>query len=137
MEMLPYLFFTGQCAEALNFYKSVFKGDVVELSRFGDSPMAKDFPERANDVMHARFKSGAVSFHASDGRPDAQAGYGESRISLCVETSDESEARRVFDGLSSGGKVDMPLASMFWGALFGSLTDKYGIDWMVNCQKPS
>lgn len=137
MDMQPYLFFTGKCEEALKFYKNIFKGDIVELSRFGDSPMAKEYPDRANNVMHARFKSSSVNFHASDGRPDTDAQYGEGRISLCIETSDESEARRVFDGLADGGKVDMPLASMFWGAVFGSLTDKYGIDWMVNCQKPS
>ena len=69
---------------------------------------------------------------ASDASPGKV--YGEGPISLSVATSDLAEAERVFNGLANGGKVEMPMADTFWGAKFGMLSDKYGIDWMVSCR---
>lgn len=69
---------------------------------------------------------------AADARPTTQ--YGEGRISLALGTTDQNEAKRIFESLGKDGKIEMPLEKTFWGALFGMLTDKYGIDWMVNCQ---
>ncbi len=137
MQLEPYLFFTGgNCEEALNFYKGVFNGEIEGLSRWKEMP--KDAggppvtPETQNMVMHANFKSPGVSFMASDATPGKT--YGEGSISLSLGTGDLAEAERVFKSLAEGGSVEMPLADMFWGAKFGMLTDKYGIDWMINCQ---
>ena len=137
MQLEPYLFITGgKCEEALNFYKDIFKGEIEGLSRWKEMP--KDSggppvtPETENMVMHANFKSPGVSFMASDSTPDKK--YGEGSISLSLGTSDVAEAERVFKSLADGGNVEMPLTDMFWGARFGMLTDKYGIDWMINCQ---
>jgi PhnB protein len=137
MQLEPYLFFPGNCEEALNFYKEVFRGQIEDISRMKDMP--KDAggppvtPETAEKVMHASFKSPGVSFMASDASPGKT--YGEGAISLSLGTSDLAEATRVFNALAAGGNVEMPLADMFWGATFGMLTDKYGIDWMINCMK--
>jgi PhnB protein len=136
MQVEPYLFFTGKCEEALNFYKGIFGGEVVQVSRFKDMPgeVRREMSvgsEHDNLVMHATFKSPSFSFMASDARPGKE--YGEGSISLSIGTSDEAEAQRLFDGLAQGGNVEMPMAVTFWSAKFGMLTDKYGIDWMINC----
>jgi PhnB protein len=137
MQLEPYLFFSGgKCEEALNFYKGVFNGEVEGLSRWKEMP--KDSggppvtPDTENRVMHANFRAPGVSFMASDASPGKT--YGEGSISLSLGTSDLAEAERVFNALADGGSVEMPLTEMFWGAKFGMLTDKYGIDWMINCQ---
>ncbi len=136
MQLEPYLLFSGNCEEALNFYKAAFGGEIEGLSRWSEMP--KDSggpavtPETANRVMHASFKSPGVSFMASDATPGKN--YGEGPISLSVATSDLAEAERVFNHLAAGGTVEMPMTDMFWGAKFGMLTDKFGIDWMVSCR---
>jgi PhnB protein len=137
MQVEPYLFFTGNCEDALNFYKGIFGGEIVQISRFKDMPpdMREESSigsEHDNRIMHATFKSPSLSFMASDGRPGKQ--YGEGPISLSIGLSDVSEAQHIFDALAQDGNVEMPLADTFWGAKFGMLTDKFGIDWMVNCQ---
>ncbi|MGA7354989.1 MAG: VOC family protein [Candidatus Cybelea sp.] len=138
MELEPYLFFTGNCEDALNFYKPIFNGEIEGISRWSEMP--KDAggppvtPETANRVMHASFKSRGVTFMASDASPDKK--YGEGSISLSIATTDLAEAERVFNALGAGGNVEMPMQDMFWGAKFGMLTDKFGIDWMVSCRTP-
>lgn len=133
MLLEPYMFFSGNCEEALQFYKSVFGGEIAEVSRWKDAPadmgMPADLGER---IMHASFRSPSVRFMASDARPTTQ--YGEGRISLSIGTDDVDEAKRLFAALSKGGNVEVPLDKTFWGAMFGMFTDKYGIDWMINCQ---
>jgi PhnB protein len=137
MQLEPYLFFDGNCEEALSFYKEIFGGEIEGLSRWKEMPKDADgppvTPETENRVMHANFKSPGVSFMASDATPGKT--YGEGAISLSIGTSDLAEAERVFNALAAGANVEMPMTDMFWGARFGMLTDKYGIDWMVNCQK--
>ena len=133
MDFEPHLFFSGNCEEALNFYKKIFGGEITSIMRWKDAPGDMGTPaDQGNKVMHATFKSPNVNFMASDARPTTQ--YGEGRISLALGTTDQNEAKRVFDSLGKDGKIEMPLEKTFWGALFGMLTDKYGIDWMVNCQ---
>ncbi len=137
MQVEPYLFFTGKCEEALNFYKSVFGGEVEQVSRFKDMPaevradMTID-SKHDNLIMHATFRSPTFNFMASDARPGKE--YGEGPISLSIGTTDEAEATRIFDALAQGGNIEMPMAVTFWSAKFGMLTDKYGIDWMINCR---
>jgi PhnB protein len=131
MQLEPYLFFYGRCEEALNFYKGVFDGQITQLDRFEGSFMESQVPpERKNGILHSTFRAGSISFMASDGRPSGPPGEGN--ISLSLATNDESEAQRIFERLSSGGKVSMPFESVPWGGKFGSLTDKFGVDWMVS-----
>jgi|SRR5579864_4270643 len=134
MEFVPYLFITGgRCEEALNFYKGIFVGEIGEIMRWKEAPAEMGLPaELGGRIMHSTFSSTAVKFMASDAQPTTQ--YGDGPISLSLNTKDVSEAKRLFDALSKGGKVEMPLEKVFWGGMFGMLSDKYGIDWMVNSQ---
>jgi PhnB protein len=132
MILEPYLFFYGKCEEALTFYKDVFDGEIVSMMRFEGSPMESQVaPEFKKGVMHATFKSPTVEFMASDGNPSRK--FDSGNISLSLATEDENEAQRVFGKLAEGGEVTMPLQAVFWGGTFGTLTDRYGIDWMVSC----
>jgi PhnB protein len=135
MELEPYLFFNGQCEEALSFYSRIFGGKIESLMRFEGTPMEADTPpEYKKKVMHARFKSPTLKFMASDGRPGSHQESGN--ISLSIDSRSLAEAQRVWQKLAEGGKVEMPFGDTFWGAKFGTLTDKFGIDWMVNCALP-
>jgi PhnB protein len=133
MEISPYLFFNGNCEEALAFYQNAFGGDV-NISRYEGTPLADGVPDDwKNKVIHATLTSGTATFMASDVTPEQHRTAGRS-ISLCISTPNEDEADRVFAKLSEGGKVTMPLDKTFWGAKFGMLIDKYGFEWMVNCR---
>ena len=126
-----YLFFKGECKEAMEFYKSVFGGKLV-LSTYGESPDGMDGDK--DWIMHARLHGGDVQIMASDTQkasPEAK------KITLALGGKDEKRLREIFDGLSEGGKVISPLKKEFWGDIYGQLTDKFGIEWMVNISKQS
>jgi PhnB protein len=133
MELEPYLSFDGNCEEALAFYGDVFGGRVTSLNRFAGSPMEADLPPGSGDkIMHASFVSPTLKFMASDSmQPYEPAG----NISLSLGTKDLAEAERVFAKLADGGSVAMPLQDTFWGARFGMVKDRYGISWLMNCEK--
>jgi len=132
MELEPYLFFHGRCEEALNFYKECLRGEIVGLNRFAGSPMESQVGSDYKDkVMHASFVAGDVKFMASDGRPAAPRD-GDDDIALSLATGDAAEGERVFNALAAGGQVTMPLQDVFWGGKFGSLTDRFGVQWMVS-----
>lgn len=128
--LTPYLSFKGgKTREALEFYHGIFGGDL-QMQTFGESPM--EFPdEKKHLIMHAALRSDDVAIYASDGQQDSDHVTG-TNIAISVNGSDEAELRKCFDGLAKGGKVTMPLEKQFWGDLFGMVTDKYGINWMVN-----
>jgi PhnB protein len=132
MLLEPYLFFHGRCEEALNFYKDCLRGEIVGINRFAGSPMESQVEANFKDkVMHASFVAGDVKFMASDGQPGSEPD-GEDDVALCLATNDAAEAERVFAALGRGGKVSMPLEEAFWGGKFGSLTDRFGVQWMVS-----
>jgi PhnB protein len=129
-QVVPYIFFYGRCAEALEFYQKVFGGNS-EIMRVGDSPMASEMPPGSeNRVMHASFTSDIVSLMASDGQDlkdvDPEAG----NISLALQFDDGQRGEQIFNALSAGGNVGMPLGPAFWGGRFGSVTDEFGTEWM-------
>ena len=137
MQLEPYLFFDGDCEEALAFYKGVFGGEITSLNRFEGSPLAAQLPpEYKKKVMHAAFKAAALRFMASDGMPGTARPEG-SRIALSLGTRDAGVADEVFQKLAEGGAVTMPFQDTFWGAKFGMVIDKFGIEWMLNCEKKS
>ncbi len=128
----PYLFFKGNAKEALEFYKDVFGGELT-MSRLGDSPkevleQMKVDESRYDEIMHASLK-GPVNLMGSDSQA---ASDHSAKVELSLGGTDEKEMRAIFDKLADGGKVRMPLSKQFWGDTFGMLTDKYGVDWMVN-----
>lgn len=127
----PYINFSGKCREALDFYKECFHGEVPTLSTFADAPGETDEKYKQN-VMHSEFRAEGVFFMATDGMPGREAAVGDN-ISLTLDFADEGEQARVFEALSRGGKVMQPLEDTFWGAKFGMLVDRFGIQWMLNC----
>lgn len=125
-----YLTFNGQCEEALNFYRAALGGEIASLQRFGDTP-GDTPPEHANRVMHAEFRSGDMYFMASDSMPGQPVSPG-TNVTLSINLNDQAEQNAIFNSLAAGGQVTMPLQETFWGAEFGMLTDKFGVNWMLN-----
>ena len=131
-----YLNFAGNTEEAFNFYKSVFGGEFSSLVRFKDMPM-EGFsipPEDENKLMHIGLPIGqgemlmATDTLTSMGQKLVQG----NNIHISVHPESKEEADRIFNALSSGGKVEMPISDQIWGDYFGSFTDKFGVHWMVN-----
>ena len=135
-----YLNFNGNCEEAFDFYKSVFGGEYPYVGRYSDmppSPDGKTFPaEQANRIMHISLPIGEGSYiMGSDTGGEWAASYKEgNNFSISLNADSNEEADRLFNGLSAGGQVTMPMANTFWGSYFGMFTDKFGINWMVSCE---
>jgi PhnB protein len=131
----PYLNFKGNTEEAFNFYKSVFGGEFKELQRFKDTPEADRVPENEKDkLMHISLPIGPGNILMAT---DALESMGHkltvgNNFYLSLSADSESEADKLFNGLSSGGKATMSLQKTFWGSYFGMVTDKFGINWMVS-----
>lgn len=132
--LVPYIFFNGNCREAMNFYKECFGGSDLRLFTYGDAPpnesSMKNAPKDA--VMHCSLTKGSMTIMASDW-PEGGANQGNN-INLNIDCESMNEIQTLFKALSQGGKVTQPLGDTFWGAHFGMLTDKFGIHWMLNCQ---
>ena len=127
----PYLSFNGNAREAMEFYRSVFGGDL-NVSTFGDYQMPGLPEEAANQVMHSQLSTTAgFTVMGSDTPPGMELpSSANGTISLSGDEADE--LRGYWDGLADGGQVAMPLDQAPWGDYFGQLTDKFGISWMVN-----
>ncbi len=131
-QLNPYLGFRDNAAEAMNFYQSVFGGDVT-ISTFGEFGASQD-PAEAGKVMHAQLTTtSGFTLMASDTpsgmeRPDAS----NISISLSGAADDEAELRGYWDKLVDGGTTMMPLDKAPWGDIFGMCADRYGVNWLVN-----
>jgi PhnB protein len=136
----PYLNFPGNTEEAFNFYKSVLGGDFAGgIFRFKDTPEANKLNAGDREkVMHIGLPLGKGNMLMAT---DALESMGHkvtagTNFHLSIETESKEETNKIFNRLSAGGKVTMPLADTFWGAYFGMLTDKFGIQWMVSYTYP-
>ena len=132
----PYVHFNGNTEEAFNFYKSVFGGEFVTLSRNKDIPAGTQnptSPEEAEKILHVSLPIGNNSVLMGSDRPSVMgpATIGDN-ITISANAESEEDATRLFDGLSAGGQVFMPLGKTFWGAFFGMFKDKFGVNWMIN-----
>ncbi len=131
----PYLNFDGNGKEALAFYEKALDGKVLFSQTFGESPMGAQTPDDYKDkLMHATFQAGSVKFMASDGPPGYVSKPGNN-IALSLHSDSIAEIEKVYNVLSEGARIDMPLQETFWAQRFGMLTDKYGISWMFNVEK--
>jgi len=136
-----YITFDGNCMEAFDFYKSVFGGEYLSVNTFGEMPPQEGMPELSDEekgkIMHVSLPIGGETILMASDRgswgPDVVVG---NNFSISISPANREEADRLFNGLSAGGKVTMPIGDMFWGAYFGSFTDKFGINWMVNYSEP-
>jgi PhnB protein len=127
IKLEPYLFFKGECKEAMEFYKGVFGGEVNTVT-YSDSGVTVDGID-PGWLMHASLEGGEVKLMASD---TAQASPASKKVSLSLGGTDEATMRQIFDALSAGGEIFSALKKEAWGDLFGSFTDKYGVEWMMN-----
>jgi PhnB protein len=128
----PYLNFGGNCEEAFNFYKSVFGGEFLTVMRFKDSPPELNMPkDEGEKVMHVALPVGKNTLMGSD-VPSSMGPMKDGSNYISISADSEDEATRLFNSLSKGGKVTMPLDKAFWGAYFGMCTDKFGTKWMVS-----
>lgn len=131
----PHINFNGNAEEAFRFYKSVFGGEFLKIMRFKDIDSA-EFPvseSEANKIMHIALPIGKNILMANDvpeslGRTNEK----ENRSKISISTESKEEANNLFNGLSAGGQIEMPMTDSSWGSYFGMFRDKYGIEWMVD-----
>lgn len=136
MQLNPYLMFNGQCEAAFKFYERCLGGKIEMMLTFGESPTTEPIPpEWRSKVMHARLVVGDKVLMGSDAPPDRYEGPKGFSVSLSVD--DPAEAERIFHALEENGTVRMPLQETFWAVRFGMLVDRFGIPWMVNCERPA
>lgn len=133
-----YLTFNGNCREAFEFYKSVFGGEFPYVGTFGEMPPQEGTPSvpdsEKNKIMHISLP---ISKETALMGSDSSKAFGQATVvgnnfSISINTDTKEEAQKLFDNLSTGGQITLPLNETFWAAYFGMLTDKFGINWMVN-----
>ena len=128
----PYLTFSGNCREAMNFYKECLGGDI-SFTVVGESPVANQMPPSMKDqILHSLLKTGELELMATDMQPESL--NEGNAVHLCLSCKTEEETKSLFEKLSSGGKVKQPLHAMFFG-MIGTLTDKFGKSWILECDK--
>ena len=135
MGLACYLTFNGQCEEAMNFYARCLGTQINELHRFSDMPGGEVSEECKNQIMHANLSYKGTVLMASDSPPEMGYDGVHKGYAISVNVDNIQDAETVFAALSEGANVTMPTGEQFWAWRFGMLTDKYGIDWMVNCEK--
>lgn len=127
----PYLSFNGNCKDAIDFYTACLGGTVLFSQTYGDSPM--DAEGMSDKIMHTSIQIGDSVIMACD----SPGGYTPgNNISLALGTEDVAKAEKMFHNMSDGGTVLMPMQETFWAERFGMLTDKFGVNWLFNCEKP-
>ena len=131
--IVPYLNFKGNAAEALNFYAAALGGKVMFQQTFGESPMESS-EDMKDKIMHGSMQAGALTIMVSDYSPAYTAIIGNN-VSLSMNFTDSALMDKTFAAIAEGGTVTMELQDTFWGARFGMLTDKFGVNWMFNHDK--
>lgn len=135
----PYIHFNGNAEEAFTFYKSVFGGEFSKMMRYKDLA-GTQFPIPENDaerMMHIALPIGKGSMLLGSDVLEMMGRVNENdnRNTIAISADSREEADKLFKGLSEGGQIEMPIADGPMGAYFGMFTDKFGIEWMVNCEQ--
>ena len=134
MKTVPYMYFNGNAAQALKFYERVFQTKKPEVMLFKEMPGADQNSPFAEKILHAEITIGNDVYYISDAVGEEQVSVGNN-LQINLNCESEEELRRIFGGLSDGATITMPIEETFWDAIFGGLTDQYGISWTVNFQK--
>jgi PhnB protein len=129
MQLSNYLFFTTHCEQALAFYTQCGLGRVVETLRYGERGMPVRNEAMRGRIMHAKFEGPGVRFYASD-NDDAEPMRGSAHILMM---DDREQTQTLFGRLADGGTITTPLGIQPWGDFYGKLTDRFGVQWMLNC----
>ena len=134
MQFVPYLNFDGECEAAFKFYEQHFGGKIVAMFTQEDAPDGCQIPaEWAKRIMHAVLIVGDAVLMGCDMPPGSPAAPGNIQVSLMIDTPEEAE--RIFHALADGGTVKFPIQETFWAVRFGTVDDRFGIPWMINCEK--
>jgi PhnB protein len=129
MQLSNYLFFTTRCEQALDFYTACGLGRMTDVLRYGVDGMPVHNEAMRGRIMHAKFEGPGILFFASD-NDDAEPMRGSSHI---LQMDDRTLTEQLFARLAVGGQVSTPLAMQPWGDYYGKLTDRFGVQWMLNC----
>jgi PhnB protein len=133
-QLIAYLHFSGQCREALTFYQQCLGGEL-NMQKFGESAMGAQMPSNADaNILRGSLTKDGVTIVMGSDLMGARLKQGNS-IALCLHCTSNEELNKCFDRLSSGGLVVMPPHQSIWGGIYGELTDRYGIKWMLNYTK--
>jgi PhnB protein len=131
----PHINFNGNAEEAFTFYKSIFGGEFLKIMRFKDlsSPEFQVAENEANKIMHIALPIGKNILMGND-VPESmgRTNENENRSKISISAESKEEADKLFNGLSEGGTIEMPIANSPWGSYFGMFRDKYGIEWMID-----
>ncbi|HEY2682193.1 MAG TPA: VOC family protein [Steroidobacteraceae bacterium] len=135
MNFSPYLSFKGNCREAFAFYTKTFNGKLIMQMTYGEAPTGQEMPGATRDqIMHARIEINGQHLMGSDAPGEH---YKPSQgIQVAVGVAEPAEAERIFKALSEGGSTYMPMQETFWALRFGMCSDRFGVPWIVNCEKP-
>ncbi len=132
----PYIHFNGNAEEAFTFYKSVFGGEFATVVRFKDMSFegAPNFEKEAEKIMHIVLPIGKNSMLMGSDTPEQMGKHSEveTRSKISINAESKEEADKIFNGLSKGAQVEMPIQESPWGSYFGMLRDQFGIEWMVD-----
>jgi len=133
-QLSAYISFEGNAEEAMSFYANVFQTELSVIMRWGENPQCEAFSdEDKHKVMHTHLAVGNTAVLASDHLSSFGMPYTPgNNFAIAVAPDSRAEADRIFKELSDDGTTTMPMTDMFWGGYFGSLTDKYGVQWMLN-----
>ena len=138
MRVEPYLMMSGRCDEALAFYGLAVGAKTTMVMRYDESPDKNHPmplpPDWDKKIMHSSMTFGSTTVMMSDGMSTEQKDF--HGISLSITADDEAHAKKIFDALSDGGRVFMPLGKTFWSPCFGMTSDKFGVSWMVGVDGP-
>ena len=135
MHTSTHLHFNGNCREAFDFYARTLGGRIVFAMTYAESPSAEEVPAEARDkIIHARIDLGGQFLLGCDA--PTQHYHAPQGFNVMAAVEKPAEAERVFNALAAGGKVTMPFEETFWAHRFGMCTDRFGVPWMVNCEKP-
>jgi PhnB protein len=135
MRLDTYLTFNGRCEEAFRYYEKQLGGKIEAMLAHEGTPAEEHVPpEWHKKIMHAALRVGDAMLMGSDAPP--QMFSQPQGFSVSVQVDDPAQAERIFNALSNGGTVRMPIQETFWAQRFGMLVDKFGIPWMINCAKP-
>lgn len=136
MQVTAYLNFKGDCEDALKFYERVLGGEIDCLMRYEGTPAEQHASlEDRNKVLHGRLNVDGQIIMASDCPPDRYQKPQGFMITLGIKAP--AEAERVFRALAENGTVSMPIQETFWPLRYGTVTDRFGTPWMINCEKPA
>lgn len=136
VKLIPYLVMNGNAREAISFYEKALDAQVLFMQSFGEMPENPEFPlpaEAKDFVSHATIKVGETEMMFSDTFPGQEHRSGN-QVTICISTNDADQAKKMFEALSDGGQVEMPLQETFFSPAYGSVVDKFGVYFQVFTQ---